>query len=392
MEPNYQKLIKQLTESTAKFLEPLTLEGTYQIIVSEAIKLNQADYGTIFLAKNGKLERVYSTVPQEFQVEPRKDGYNAKVFKTGKPVLIKRSSFLSVHPDFKNQSANFIIGIALRNRGKSIGTLFLQSKRLKPFTKFDLEILTLMGSFASLAIRKAELYAEIKNALDTRDFFIATANHEIKTPLTAINIYSQMIKNAVAKGELPKEQWADKMSHEVKRVSKLLIELLKIEQINTGDWSYVLRETDLSETIKKSIDTFKQSTPNRAVRFTNNLKHKSFKIQIDSDKITQAIINLLNNAAKFSPPSSPILVKLSAYNEKLSIKIEDRGEGIAEDIVPHIFKGFYKGDPSKPGYGLGLYLTKKIIERHGGEIIVSSKKDQGTTMEITLPYKSNGQI
>lgn len=389
MKPPFQKTIEKLTESTTKFLDPLTLEGTYKTIVSEAIKLTKAEFGTIFLERNGELERVYSTVPKIYQVAPRKDGYNSRVFKSGKPILIKRASFLSIHPDFKNPTASFIIGVALRNRGKSIGTLFLQSKRKESFTKFDLEILSLLGTFASLAIRKAELYTEVKNALDTRDIFIATANHEIKTPLTAINIYSQMIKNSVSKGSPPKPEWVDKMTAEIKRVAKLLSELLKIEQINTGDMAYVLKPTSISKVVKNAVDIFMKNNPKRIVHFSKNLNGSSDIIPIDQDKITQALLNLLNNAAKFSPANKQIEVYEQIQNGKLIIKVADKGAGIPHDMIPNIFKGFFKGDPTKPGFGLGLYLTKRIIERHNGEIIVSSKPNQGTIMQLTFPINSN---
>ena len=246
-------------------------------------------------------------------------------------------------------------------------------------------MLTLFGSMVSLAIIKAQQYGEIKEALETRDLFISLASHELRTPLTTVNGYLQLLHSKLEGVDAIKSRWTKEALLESQRLTKLIDELLQINKIKTMQLHYFFEENDLKLIIKRAIENFRFNHPDRIVIYTDKVKHKSVVIISDFDKLLQVVINLLDNADKFSPKDKKIDIELQQKNSTFILQIKDEGIGVTQKDLPYIFQGFYKGDKNKKGMGLGLYLAKNIIDRHQGAIAISSGKNKGTTVEIRLP-------
>jgi K+-sensing histidine kinase KdpD len=145
--------------------------------------------------------------------------------------------------------------VPLMNRGKSIGVMSIMSKK-KRFSEKHLEILAYFTPLASLAIRKAQLYEELDKALRTRDLFISMAAHELRTPVTTMYVYTQMLKKKSAKGQKLDSEWVDNLLYEMARLTKLIDELLQVNQIKTGNLRYEFEEVDVDHVIKMSLKTF----------------------------------------------------------------------------------------------------------------------------------------
>ncbi len=387
-------MLQKIHIASLKFMAPLSIKRTYKEIVNEAIDLMEADYGTVFLIRQNVIQRVYSTVRRPIQ--PRKDGFTYKVFKTKKIKIVSLPEILKNHPEAKllyfspkKLKIKSVVLIPLSTRRKSMGVLSLQSKKSTNFHKTKLRGLRLFASMASLAIEKNLLYNQVKNSLETRDLFISTASHELRTPLTTIYGYSQWIEEYVKKGKMPELKWAKIMIKESKRLNLLINELLRIEQIKIGNFQYNFKKTNLNEVIERATVSFNMEYRNHKLFVERNVPKKS-NVYGDFNKLMQVFINLLNNSAKFSPMGSAIRLSLSQTSRNYSIKIQDRGAGITKKDIPKIFKGFYKGSKSKSGMGLGLFLAKNIIEEHEGKILIKSRLNQGTTVEIKLPKFDNG--
>ncbi len=383
-------MLDKLYASALKFMAPQTLPETYATAVNEALKLAQADYGTIFLNQEGNLHRVYTNVPLIRRAHPRKDGYTQKAFKTGKTFVLTPKEF-SVHPTLIKNHVKSLVIIPLTHHKKSLGVLTLQAKENKHFTKARIETLRLFGSLVSLAIEKNQLYSETKNALKIRDLFISMAAHELRTPTTTIQGYAQLMKGKLDKKQPVPIKWVETLQAETRRLNNLLQELLQINQIKTGHFIYQIKENSIRQIVERAIAASKITHPNHKIKLEDRLNGRSDIILSDFDKILQAIINLINNAAKFSPPDAPITIRLSAEETYISISVRDRGKGIAKRDLPYIFDGFYKGrDNTKEGMGLGLYISESIIQRHRGIISLNSKVGKGTIAEIKLPaYEGN---
>lgn len=367
-------ILKKIYLSSLKFLVPLTTEETYATIVSEAAKLVKTEYGSILLEQNGELNIVYSSNPSLSKIERREKVFLYNTFKTGKPVVLRAGEIKS----------NIIIPLSYRN--KPIGILAILTKKEEELGEEDLNSLILFGSMASLAIRKNQLYDETKNALKTRDLFISMASHELKTPVTTIYGYAQLMLDKKRVGENIKTSWIDALNAECYRLKSLITDLLEISRINAKHSYRDFRERSLREIIRRVLDNFRLSHPDRKIVFNDNLHGGKDTIIGESNRLIEVFINLLDNAAKFSPPENEISFTLKHDRTNLIAIIQDQGKGIARKDTPKIFDRFYKGDgTSHEGLGLGLFLAKNIIERHHGTINLHSRLNHGTTIEVRLP-------
>lgn len=384
MDHNLDKVYK----STLKFLVPLTPEETYSTIAKEAMKLVGAQIGSILLEENGLLKRIYSTDEELYKIVPRKRGYTYRVFRSNHAKFLTREQIARIHPEIKETQIRSDIIIPLSYQRKAIGVLSVLSKRKKNFTEQDLNTLKLFGPLATLAIRKTQLYDDTRKAVETRDLFISMASHELKTPLTTINVYAQLIQKKLSIGNKFEPRWIDTILKEIKRLTNLISELLQVDQIKTGKLNYDWQECDLTEIVERSVRDFKLSHTKHKVIYENSESNNIFIIG-DVDKLLQVITNLMNNSAKFAKENTAITVSLKKNLQTVELCVKDQGKGIHKKDIPHIFEGFYRGsEDTNEGMGLGLFLAKKIIEKHNGEVKVKSKVNQGTSFIIKFPLVS----
>lgn len=386
-----KKTFPDVHKAVLKFLIPLSLRETYRLIAEEARKLVKAGSGSILIEENGELVKVYAYPEILYQVKNRKKGFMYRVFSTQKPTILNIDQFASIHPFYQRIKVKTSIGIPLTNRNKAIGVLTLHSKKDHAFDKEDIVVLELFASFATLAIRKAQLYDELEMAVAARDHFISMAAHELRTPLTTINGYIQLLHSKLSGANTSESKWVKELSWEVLRLIQLINELLAVDQIKTGDLNYFWKDCPLTEVIKRAIRSFQFSYPEHKIVFEDKLGNESDNVIGDFDKLLQALTNLLDNAAKFSPLGSTVAITLESKNPSIILSIKNEGPGIPKKDLSKIFDRFYKGQNHKrEGMGLGLYLVKKIIAEHKGKIKIISKKEKGVVVQITLPEIKNG--
>lgn len=384
--------LESVYDSTLKFLAPLNLESTYREVAYEAMRLLDGTVATIFLAEKNNLKRVYSSTPELLPLTPRKNGYTYQVYKSKKPMVLSYKQIFEIHPEIKSIDMKYDLMAPLINKDRSIGVISILSKK-KRFTKNDYSVLNFFTPLASMAIRKAQLYQEVGDALKTRDLFISMASHELKTPITTMYIYTQLLKNKVKKGEEFDIEWINNLLYEMARLTKLIDELLQLSQIKTGNFKYEFEELNLVEVIEKALISFKVSHKNSKVIFRNRTGLNRIKLIGDPNKLLQVIINLLDNSTKHNIWKKPILLTLEIVGKKIKIVIEDNGTGIGKEDLSRVFDEFYKGSGhTKSGMGLGLYLIKKIIHKHHGSMKIESELNKGTKVTILLPklkYEEN---
>lgn len=380
------KILENINRASIKFLEPLTPEELYKTIVEEVIKLVKAEYGSILLVKNGEFKRVYASSPLAYQTINRKRGNTYKAFTTGKVIISDIQEAGRYHPELKKLGIKTSVFIPLSYQRKAIGVLTVNSTKKIPQTANELKILRLFGSFATLAIRKMQLYDETKKALETRDLFIALASHELRTPLTSLNGYIQLLHNKLGNKETQEAKWVRELFAESTRLTNLVKELLEINRIKQGQLQFSLRECSLRDVINQAIGRIKFANPEREVIFINKIPGGDDQIIGDPDKLLQMFSAFFSNAVKFSLPDAPIMVELEKINDLIIVKITDQGEGIEPSDLPHIFEEFYKSPRNyREGMGIGLILAKHIIQYHKGDVKVHSKPQKGTTIEIKFP-------
>ena len=384
---NNAKAIEGIYKSALKFLLPLDSQETYRTIVEEAMTLARAEVGAIYLENNGNLEPVYNIPRGERPQNARKRGYTKKAVSTKEPVIVSKDEVIKVHREAEKFDFNYCIFVPLSYNNKSIGTVNLFSKIRKSFfNRQRLETFKLFGSMASLAIIKTKLYAQTREALEERDLFISIAAHEIRTPLTVVNLYSQLLEKRLESGQPLDIEWGHQIRKAASRITNLVNEFLNVDQIKSNTFPIVFRECKLKTVVGQAVRDFRLGNQKREIIVEDEIGESSDLIKGDYEKLLQVMNNLLENASKFSPADSKIEVNIKAVDSKLVVSVKDQGRGISKREINQIFGKFYKSNKnSKDGMGLGLFLSKEIVEKHNGTININSEVNRGTTAEICLP-------
>lgn len=382
--------LEKINSAGIKFLSPLSPLETYETIAGETRRLvPKAAYVTIYLERNGELERVFTTEEQFRKIKIKKNEYTHKSYDNHKTYVIEKKVIKNINPILKKLDINSTVFIPLSYKNKAIGVLSIDSVKRDTFSTRDLEILKLFSSMATMAIRKTELYTETQNALEMRDLFISLASHELRTPLTSINGYIQLLHNKFANKETSEAKWIRELYSESIRMTNLVKELLEINRIKQGQLNYNFIECDLAKIINDGIERVQFIKEDRKIIVKNKITGENGIVIGDYDKLLQMISAVLSNAIKFSRNDTTIDISLHIQKSNLLLSIRDEGEGIRKDEMARVFEEFYKGSNSlrnqKEGLGIGLLLAKHIAASHKGEITIKSQENEGTEVQIRLP-------
>lgn len=234
--------------------------------------------------------------------------------------------------------------------------------------------------------------SESKKLEKLKSDFIANVSHELRSPLTIIYGYSQILERTLSDEELL--YYAAAISDESRHLTRLVEDLLDFSRIEAGRLRLNLEWCDLSQIILETVKVYEGCSQKHTIRL--NLLPSALPVRADPARIRQVLTNLLNNAIKYSPEGSPIEVTLTTEAaleggrmEKIArVGVRDEGPGIAPEHHQHIFERFYRVNPSPAGgegVGLGLAISKAIVEGHGGKIWVESEPGKGSTFYFTLP-------
>ncbi len=383
-------IVERIYKSILSFLGQLNLDETYKSVVEEAVKLVDAEYGSLVLKVNDEFVKIYSAEPGATESQTGKKADNHQVFTKNQAIIANVSETLDTKPELKKAGNRSIMHIPLTYRSKTIGVLTVNSKKYQDFGPKEKNILNLFGSIASLAIRKAQLNDETEKALKSRDMFIAMAAHEFKTPLTTIHGYAQLLLSKTRGGDSLTHSWAVDLNNEIKRLTSLTKELLEIDTIKTGELNYNFKEANLKDILDKSAKDIKFGYPQKKIIISSKLNINQ-SIVCDIDKLSEVFTNVIENAAKYSPESNEIRITLSEKNSSLRVVVTDKGIGIPEGDLEKIFDGYYRSrNHNREGLGLGLFLSKNILDKHLGKFNIRSKINRGTSVEILLPkHKKN---
>lgn len=283
--------------------------------------------------------------------------------------------------------ASYLAVPVISQNGVSIGGLFFGHPRPGMFTNEHETLVAAIASQAAIALDNAKLYEEINLINNKKDQFIGFASHELKTPLTTIKGYLQLAESA----EIPAQDIIPKISKQLTRLESIIADLLDISKIQAGKLDLYFSKTSLKDILKESIELIDFS--DHTIQVDNPAE--DITIVVDHQKITQVLINLLTNAVKYSMPGTTISVTAMLLGDQIQISVSDQGIGIPPEHRQKIFDQFYRissADKIKAkGMGLGLYISKEIMEAHSGKIRVESEEGKGSTFYIQFPV-NRGKI
>ena len=267
---------------------------------------------------------------------------------------------------------------------------------------FSAEVVNLLQTFATqsaLAIQNARLFREIEEksgqieaANRHKSEFLANMSHELRTPLTAVIGFSEVLSQKVF-GELNDKQneYMDDIISSGRHLLSLINDILDLSKVEAGRMELDLTKFDLSNAIDNALILMRERAARHGITLRHKVDERLGEVLGDERKFKQILLNLLSNAVKFTPEGGRIDVDARLSNESVEISVSDTGIGIAPENQETIFEEFRQvgADASKKreGTGLGLTLTKKFVELHGGSIRVESAVGRGSTFTFTLPLK-----
>lgn len=222
--------------------------------------------------------------------------------------------------------------------------------------------------------------------------FVSSISHELKTPLTSIHLFTESILLNRVKDNKTKKEYLNIILKETSRLMRLINNMLDFSKAEQGNLKLNFKETNISELVQSAIDELDQWIKDKGFIINKKIEN-DLLANVDPDSLLQAIFNLMSNAIRYSDKVKEIYIRVKKVENYIYIETEDKGIGIPEDEINLIFTKFYQIDDIKmitgKGSGLGLTVTKEIIEAHGGKIVVKSKVNAGSTFTIILDIAAN---
>jgi PAS domain S-box-containing protein len=226
-----------------------------------------------------------------------------------------------------------------------------------------------------------------------KDEFIAVASHELKTPVTSIKAYTEILVEQLK--DSPDEtsfSLITKLNQQIDRLIELIKTLLDTTKLSAGEVPLNIRPFDLSALIGEQIEVIQRVSPRHQIDFQGKKGHI---VLADRRLIGQVIVNLISNAIKYSPHGGKVIVLSTNTGKGTKVSVQDFGVGIPDGLNHKIFERYFRVNSQQgstiPGVGLGLYITAQIIQQHGGKINVESREGIGSTFSFELPLKSTAK-
>ncbi len=246
---------------------------------------------------------------------------------------------------------------------------------------------TSQNELGLLAHNINHMAASLDNLEGLRNSFVSDVSHELRTPLTTISGFVE----GIIDGTVPEEnrdEYLGIVLSESKRLSRLITNLLQVTRMDSGEMKLDRTDFDINELVKQSLLKFEMMITPKNIDVLLNIKEGKLLVNADKDNISQVLINLINNAVKFTDDGGNITIDVDEDRNKVVVSVTNSGKGIEKEHLAHIWDRFYKTDKSRSrertGVGLGLYIVKKILFLHGETITVESKVDEYTTFTFTL--------
>ena len=358
--------------------------------------------------RNPDIERLLDELPRRFPIDPGGVHPIAVAIRTGEPVLTPDlTAYLT---SMAQNEEHLRLLRALRTRSRMTVPLVAHGQRLGAISfgftdsdrRHDRRDLALAEEFAyraALAIDNARLYheaqaalEETQRALDMRDQFLSVASHELRTPLTAlkgqIQLAARRIQRGTAEGVPELVRQADQ---QVERLTGLVRDLLDVSRIAAGGFVIERDPVALGALVQRAVDLERATAPNHPIELEMPVDTPT--ILADRERLEQVLVNLIENARKYSPNTKPIHVRVGVGDGNVTISVQDYGVGIPHEDQRRIFERFHRAgnvDRNVSGLGLGLYIAQQIVQAHVGELTVESTPGVGSTFTVALPRGVEG--
>jgi two-component system sensor histidine kinase VicK len=220
--------------------------------------------------------------------------------------------------------------------------------------------------------------------------FVANVSHELRTPLTTMRSYLEALADGAWRDEEIAPNFLEVTRTETERMIRLVNDLLQLSKMDSTDYRLTIEWVNFVDFFDRIIDRFEMSKEQN-VSFKRKLPKQAIFVEIDEDKMTQVLYNIISNALKYSPEGGQVTFSMKEMDDKIIVSISDQGVGIPKENIKNIFDRFYRVDKARTrklgGTGLGLAIAKEMVNAHGGAIWATSEEGKGTRISFSLPYE-----
>jgi signal transduction histidine kinase len=355
--------------------------------------------------RDPECERHLSRIRSEWPLDPESNYGPSYVLKTGKSLFYPtidddmKSRWIGPSPggpDLSEFGLRSAIIVPIAARGEMVGVLTVASTTPGRYGDAELGLIEELGRRAALAIDNALLYTAAREAVASRDQFLSVAAHELRTPITAISGFTALLERELANRNDAERvrRFTNRLRDAGIRLSALVDDLLDVSHIRIGSIPLRIESVDVQTLLERLYQRYMEQDT-----FPNHLlvlrkPSGNCVIPADEDRLEQVVSNVIDNAIKYTPSGGEIVVELQGDQDGVLLSVMDHGIGLAADDLDSIFKPFGRAENAVAGnflgLGIGLYICRNIIERHGGRIWAESAGvGTGTTIRIWLPSNTS---
>jgi len=365
----------------------LRTTGADMGVVAVVAETEEGQRGLHFLASQGYPEELVTSYREVLW--PLDKGIIGRVVRTGEPELV-----LDVEddPDYVPSAPDVVAQLTapIRREERVVGAIALESTRKGRLGQEALDFVVRLADHAAIAIENARLFEAVQAANDAKTEFVSFVSHELKQPMTSMRGYTDLLMKGTA-GELNEMQrsFLDVIRANVARMDTLVQDLLEVSRIEAGRLKLEVGRVSMEEVIEEAV---------RAVRREIEAKRQELEMHVpdlplvvaDRNRLLQILTNLLSNACKYTAEEGRIRVAAEPVDGRfVSCSVSDTGIGMTQEEQGHLFTKYFRSQNplvrSTPGTGLGLVITKSLVELQGGEIWVESEPGKGSTFAFTVP-------
>ena len=396
---------ERLNQLGVRVASALDRDTVAQAVTDAGTELTTAAFGAFFYNVSDESGDSYvlytiSGVPREafdgFPM-PRNTSVFASTFRGKGPV---RSDDITKDPRYGHNYPNqgmppghlpvrSYLAVPVKTRsGEVLGGLLFGHPDVGRFSDHHERLAIGTAAWASVALENSRLYQGLQDANRLKDEFLATLSHELRTPLNAILGYANMIKSGAVAFE-NQQRAIDTIERNARSLAKLVEDVLDVSRILSGKMRLHIQPVNIGDLVRHAVETMLPAAAAKGVRVNTDIDDRVPVFQGDADRLQQIAWNLMSNAVKFTPRGGQIGVDVRRTDSQIVILVCDSGVGISPAFLPHVFERFRQGESGirRPsGLGLGLNITKQLVELHGGTITAESDGDgKGSTFRVALP-------
>jgi GAF domain-containing protein/two-component sensor histidine kinase len=295
-----------------------------------------------------------------------------------------------------------VISVPVIVEGQMIGAIALSRVTVKPFTEREIQLVETFADQAAIAIQNVRLFNEIKDksrqlevASRHKSEFLANMSHELRTPLNAIIGFSEVLVQGLF-GEVNEKQreYLNDVIGSGQHLLSLINDILDLSKIEAGRMELELSNFSFRNALESGVTIVRERAARHDIALNVDVSDELGQVEADERKVKQILYNLLTNAVKFTPDGGNVNVTVRRDKDDVRVNVQDNGIGIAEADQARIFEEFQQvgRERSREGTGLGLTLTKRFVELHGGRIWLESAPGRGSTFTFTLPLRQDAPV